>query len=823
MARDRDHFELGRWQEQLPRRKQGGGGRQARRADHATHGQALDQQVSDLQARLEGRLRARPARVNPKLIFKLQLKQGYRELADDDIRKLGLVALGRSEQGLLVVFPDDAAVAELRRRVREYAGLAADGHTYAELDAIESVGELTMDDKIGRRLREQPLLAGEVAPLDIELWHSGDRTEARAQVEEVRALLRDLNLPVTDDYVGAGLCVMRARVNAQALERLMDSSVDYIKQIDRRPSPTFELGTLAYLNAEELEAMMEPPADDLVGVVVIDSGVASAHPLLGPVIADAQTAPGTGNPDGAGDVDTRSPGHGTSVAGIAAYSDIGECLQSGRFVPSALIFSGRVTDANSEYDPDFLVEHQLEQLVDYFLTTYPSAKVINISLGDASRVYSNNEYQFRFAAAIDELAYKHRDREIVFVVSAGNTLVDLAEGEAALRHYPDWSDETATRIIDPATSAIALTVGSIAYGDGAGLQGEEIDRTGRGVASERDWPSPFTRRGPGVNGSIKPEVVDYGGDLYFVDGRLSLGRRSGVPTTSSQFAPPTGRLLRTSAGTSFAAPKVANLAARLFREFPDASSNLIRCLIAASAQIPTSRPEVLRELLDHDSEILRTYGYGKADFERARWSAQNDVMLLAEEFIELDAFALYELPKLPPEFLETRGERRITVTLAFDPPTRHTRLDSYLGVGMEAHIFRNRTAEQVKEAIRAFTQEEREELARQQNVELRSVTLPSRGNMAGEMPHLVAMVPGVNVRKKGTLQRASFDIGSSRWQYDGEPLILAVVCRREWAPETVTHQRYATVVSMSHSAATVNLHDHVRAQLRLSQRARVRQ
>lgn len=823
MPRDLEHFELARWREQLPRRRQGGGGKQERRQNFAEHGRALDRQIDELETRFEARRRLDPGRINPKLIFKLQLKDEFRELSEAEVQTLGLVILGRDETGVLVVFPSDAAVTELRRRIREYAGMVPAGAKYAELDAIDSIQELSRSDRTGARLAAQPLAAGEIAPLDIELWHSGDRAECRRWIAELTVVLRDMDLAVTDDYVGASICVMRARVNEAALARLLDPGIDYIKQVDRRPRPSFEMATLGRIDAAQLEQMLEAPAEDLVSIVVLDSGVATAHPLLRQVVGDTQSAPRVGDADRSGDVDTRTPGHGTAVAGIAAYSDIGACLAGARFVPSARILSGRVTDENNEYHPDYLVERQLEDILTYFLEHYPTAKVINISLGDSDRVYSDTEYQFRFAAAIDELAYRYRDREIVFVVSAGNISLDPAAGEAALRDYPTALHAESARIVDPATAAIALTVGSLSYGEGARFYGEHDERVGRGVAGQRDWPSPFTRCGPGVNGALKPEVVEFGGDVHFDGGRLFNGQHWGIPTTSAEFAPPEGRLFRPIAGTSFAAPKVANLAARLFREFQGASSNLIRCLVASSAQVPSSRPEPFAELDEHDPDVLRTYGYGRPDFDRARWSAENDVLLLAEESIDLDSFALYSLPSLPSEFFSAPGIGRLTVTLAFDPPTRHTRLDSYLGVTMEAHLFRNRTPEQVAEAIRAYTREERERIADQQGVELRRVHLPTRARIEGELPSNVNLTPGVNTRKKGTLQRGSCDVRSQQWQYDGSALVLAVICRREWAPTTITSQRYAAVVSLSHPSESVRLHEHVRAQLRVTQRARVRQ
>ena len=63
-------------------------------------------------------------------------------------------------------------------------------------------------------------------------------------------------------------------------------STDYVKEIDRRPEPTFEMGAVL---RQELGNLSLPEAEDaaldaLVGVVIVDSGVIQGHPLLGPVL-----------------------------------------------------------------------------------------------------------------------------------------------------------------------------------------------------------------------------------------------------------------------------------------------------------------------------------------------------------------------------------------------------------------------------------------------------------------------------------------------------------------------------------------------------------
>lgn len=52
-------------------------------------------------------------------------------------------------------------------------------------------------------------------------------------------------------------------------------------------------------------------------------------------------------------------------------------------------------------------------------------------------------------------------------------------------------------------------------------------------------------------------------------------------------------------------------------------------------------------------------------------SSENRVILFAEGEMPMDWFFVYEVP-IPPEYAQTNGKRHIAVTLAFDPPTRHS-------------------------------------------------------------------------------------------------------------------------------------------------------
>lgn len=751
---------------------------------------------------LQEKRRYYPAGFDPANIFRLNLASKG-DLDESLLGRMGLRLLAKDPKIALVVLTDDARLNEIKNRLRSYSGEVPGGAKHGELDVIEDISPLTAKDRIGSRLRERPLQTGEAPPLDIEVWHTGRRNDCERFLLTVQAVLQRHNLRMTDRWIGNSICVARARLNEAVLRELLE--MPEVKEIDRPARPAFEHIELFQADVGGMEIPTQAP-NDLVGIVVLDSGVAGQHPLIAPTLGDAQAFPDTLRRRViAGPADGTADGHGTGVCGVAAYGDLLAAYRARRFVPTAQLFSGRVTDDNNEYDEEVLLESQLQQAIDYFLNTYAQARIVNISLGDVNKVYADG-YQTRFAAAIDDLAYRYADRGILIVVSSGNLQANAHLAPEDIRNrYPTYLLEPEARLIDPATAALAVTVGGIGIGPEANRYWDADVQIP--VAGQAGFPSPFTRTGKGVDGAIKPEVVEAAGDWILDRTRL---RDSGIVTTGKNFAQ--GQLLVVRAGTSFAAPKVANLAAQLMRRYPGYSSNLIRALIAHSAQVPSAKPPAWNDLDDSAEEILRVYGYGQPSLERALDAAQNEPWLLYDGQIESDTFRLFELPELPEEFLSERGRRIIRVTLAFDPPTRPTRKDSYLGFAMDFTLYRNVNAETLANAYRSWDRNERDQLD--------DGVPPGRTDLAGKK---INLQPSSTKRNGGTVQSAWIEIVKQGWTYTpGTPLYLAVVCQKTWAPVEITHQRFAVVMSLFHEKEDLDLHARLRQRIQLFVRERVR-
>ena len=801
MPRDREHLALPERGQPLNRRRRPAPQPTTAR-NRRQHGQNLIQEVEALVTSLQEKRRDYPAGFNPANIFRISLSaQG--NLDEAALTRMGLRLLAKDPHRALVVSTNDAQLGAITDRLLNYSGQVPGGAQYGELDAVENISPLTAADRTGSRLQERPLQQNETPPLDIEVWHTGIRADCDRFLGNVEAVLRHHNLRMTDRWIGNSICLARARLNDAALREILE--MPEVKEVDRPARPSFEQVELFQANVADME-IANQAEDDLVGIVVLDSGVTGQHPLIAPPLGDAQVFPNEmAQRILNGPQDETQQGHGTGVCGVAAYGDLLAAFRARRFVPTAQLFSGRVTDDNNEYDEDILLEHQLEQAVAYFLETYPRARIVNISLGDENKVYAGG-YQTRFAAAIDDLAYRYAERGILIVVSSGNFNANgHLTNEQLQERYPNYLLDPGARLIDPATAALALTVGGISIGP---IENRHWERDVQiPIAGEAGFPSPFTRSGRGVDGGIKPEVVESAGD-WIID-RQTL-QNSGIVTTSKNFAQ--GQLLTHRTGTSFAAPKVANLAAQLMRRYPGYSSNLIRALIAHSSRVPSRKPAAWQEQEDWDEDIMRVYGYGQPSLEQALDAAQNEPWLLYDGQIQADTVRIFELPELPDEFLSERGRRIIRATLAFDPPTRPTRKDSYLGFTMDFAIYRNVDADTLEDAYRSWDRNEREQLD--------DGVPPGRTDLASKKLNLK---PSSQKRNNGTLQSAWLEINRRGWQYDaGTPLYLAVVCQRTWAPAEITHQRLALVMSLFHDNANLDLHARLRQRVQLFVRERVR-
>jgi subtilisin family serine protease len=420
----------------------------------------------------------------------------------------------------------------------------------------------------------------------------------------------------------------------------------------------------------EFNFSLEPPNANSSIVCIIDSGIQENHPLLKSAISIYDSKSWVPNETDKTSDSVRNGGHGTSVAGAVLYPR--GIPTSGKSHAVCWLQNARVLDENGYLTESIFPATLIENIVNFYRNK-TNTRIFNHSI--ASRTPCRLQYMSTWATAIDSLTWQN---DILFIVAAGNLPFDqnISEGRSrkSIQHhlqnssYPDYLLDKTCRIANPGQSFQSLTVGSVSLHT---LQ----DLSKKSIAS-KDHPSAFSCTGLGIWDSIKPEVVEYGGDLVVDDGI--------PPTLSTPFAV-CPELVRSTMnggppyasdqiGTSYAAPKVAHIAARLANEFPTASCLLYRAMIVQSARLPDW---VKAENFNLDKAI-RLMGYGIPSIDRALGGASNRITLTAEGDGENQIAArkvhIYQVT-IPYE-LRSPGEDRdicVEITLSYKAQPRRTR------------------------------------------------------------------------------------------------------------------------------------------------------
>lgn len=423
------------------------------------------------------------------------------------------------------------------------------------------------------------------------------------------------------------------------------------------------------IGKEEAGPELSEPDAEAPAVCVVDSGIQEGHIWLEAAI-DSETSHCflPGQPIEAVEDEVSPSGHGTRVAGAVLYPN--EVPKEGPVRPVAWLQNARVLDANNKVPKELPPAKYVEEVVAHFKASPKVTRLYNHSV--AANIPCTLKRMSTWATKIDELAHK---QDVLFIQAAGNicnttghannpgVFEYLQSGKA----YPDYLEEPAARIANPAQSLQALTVGSVAAGVWNG-------QDKRSFATNAYGPSAFSRSGYGIWDAVKPEVVETGGDYAIADGPPS------PPTVETETAIELVRaagdggpaVAKDDVGTSYAAPKVAHLAAILQRIFPDAPTLLYRGLIVHSARWPN--------WMNNDGwnadRILKLVGFGLPSIERATENSNHRVTLITPNATTIRNMELHLYRVVIPGELRNRAEDtplRIDVTLSYSSEPRRTR------------------------------------------------------------------------------------------------------------------------------------------------------
>jgi Subtilase family len=432
--------------------------------------------------------------------------------------------------------------------------------------AIETIAMGRPEDRLSQELLDQyeDLITRDAIICEVELLSlENGRNKQRNELSSIRHQLQaELN---RDRGIGAifeheeikGTCRVVIRCSGALFQRVVEER-EWQRRIywfEARPEfqtfnsivSDFDVATLGAISA---------PADDAPTVCIVDSGVSAGNPFLRPVVReDLLQSFLQASPDDPSD----GYGHGSGVASLAAYYALN--LAPGADNSAKVwIASARILTPQNQLEDERLFSKLLRQVVEHFVAR--GVKIFNLSVNDRHLSWNRNAKRTHprrswTARIIDQLSREH---DVVFVVSTGNILTsDVRNFQSDGKAYPAYFADDEACMLDPGQSAYALTVGSIApttLAEGATARARAI--------ALRDEASPFTRCGPGIRKEIKPEIVDYGGNLLVDEesGHVRNNRGLSLPVASNQLSP----AIQFDSGTSLAAPRVSHKLALVLQD-----------------------------------------------------------------------------------------------------------------------------------------------------------------------------------------------------------------------------------------------------------------
>ncbi len=329
----------------------------------------------------------------------------------------------------------------------------------------------------------------------------------------------------------------------------------------------------------------------------------------------------------------------------------------------------------------------------------PSVRIINLSVGDPSRMF--DRAMSSWARLLDWLSWKYN---VLFLVSAGNhghdielnvarqDLASLSETEREQEIIKALAaDSRHRRLIAPSESINAITVGALHSDASVPTNPTLID-----PLTQTDLPATYNAQGLGYRRSIKPDILLPGGRQFL---REKLGNTHTQATLQgNQFTNPPGQEVASpgksgnlsatcyTRGTSNATALATRAAAQIhdtlesLRTQPENAlpeeydALLIKTLLVHGASWGDAYPIFQSALKTKDNaqslklHISRFLGYGQADVEQAVVCTAQRATILGVGELQNGEGHIFRFP-LPPCLSAVTHKRRLTITLAYLPPT----------------------------------------------------------------------------------------------------------------------------------------------------------
>jgi hypothetical protein len=420
----------------------------------------------------------------------------------------------------------------------------------------------------------------------------------------------------------------------------------------------------------DLSQRIRLPNADAPVICILDSGITRTHQLLERSIS-AQDAHAYDPAWGIGD-SAAWQGHGTAMAGVALYGDLQRRLlaHGDVFLQHGLESVKMLNPAGIQHDPMLYGAVTAECIARVELQAPNRRRAICIAV--TSDTAAPGGRPSSWSAKLDTLAYDDGANQRLIIVAAGN----VANDDIDPNGYPDNNDSQPVQ--SPAQAWNVLTVG--AYTEKTAITdaqfrdwtavapaGEICPASRTSVLWQRQWP-------------VKPDVLSEGGNWASDGNSVDSPDDLALLTTHHQTMVQQFTTIR---NTSAATARVAEITGKMMAARPGLWPETIRGLIVHTAKWtqPMQRRMDAATTQEQKVAVLRRYGYGVADYNRALLSSINDVTLVAQDRLHpfrrtsTGAIAghqmnLHQLPWPRTELLalgETDIEVRVTLSYYVEP------------------------------------------------------------------------------------------------------------------------------------------------------------
>ncbi|ADL49640.1 hypothetical protein Micau_6145 [Micromonospora aurantiaca ATCC 27029] len=438
---------------------------------------------------------------------------------------------------------------------------------------------------------------------------------------------------------------------------------------------------------DQLARRTRPAGADAPAICVLDTGVHRAHPLLAGSLdpADCQACDPTW-----GSHDHR--GHGTEMAGLALYGDLGEALlATGQVRLRHRLESVKLAPPPPASNPPELYGAVTATATSLAEITAPrrhrafslaiTANDTTANPGTSSAIMVGQPTSW--SAAIDALAAGRSiatvDDGLVFLDDADSDAHRLFLVSAGNVNPANFQDDHLQRsdleaVQNPAQAWNALTVG--AYTQMDSLSTASSHWAGWTPLAARGELSPHSRTSVAYHSAwpVKPDVVFEGGNVARSPAGTSFDTPEELQLLTTKAPLTNSRLLTVTCATSAATAQAAHLAASIMADYPSLWPETVRALIVHSAEWT----DAMRKYVDQATSkadlraVHRRYGMGVPDLDRATRSANDALTLIAQDTIHpfhngtMREMHLHDLP-WPADILADLGHAtvRMRVTLSY--------------------------------------------------------------------------------------------------------------------------------------------------------------